>query len=164
MPRSERRDQICRDPDRSPPPPRLGAAHVGTRCGAGSELNRLCCYGSRETATGRSKGLRLSVVQRGDPHLAGESFEDVRPPEAPSVRARLDQLRVLSTDQGLSEELGLGVPGRRGHPTRGVFERYNITDQTDTLEAGRLAEEFLSRAHDQNSPQTASQNSGGKTE
>jgi hypothetical protein len=27
-----------------------------------------------------------------------------------------------------------------------VFERYNITDQSDTLEAGRLAEEFLSRA------------------
>lgn len=44
-----------------------------------------------------------------------------------------------------------------GHRTRGVFERYNITDQSDTLEAGRLAEEFLSRAHDQNSSQTASQ-------
>ena len=45
-----------------------------------------------------------------------------------------------------------------GHRTRGVIERYNITDQSDTLEAGRLAEEFLSRAHDQNSSQTASQN------
>ena len=44
-----------------------------------------------------------------------------------------------------------------GHRTRGVFERYNITDQSDTLEAGRLAEQFLSRAHDQNSSQTASQ-------
>jgi hypothetical protein len=38
------------------------------------------------------------------------------------------------------------------HLTRGVFDRYNITDQSDTLEAGRLAEEFLSRAHDQNRP------------
>jgi integrase len=45
-----------------------------------------------------------------------------------------------------------------GHRTRGVFERYNITDQSDTIEAGRLAEEFLSRAHGQNSSQTASQN------
>lgn len=33
------------------------------------------------------------------------------------------------------------------HRTRSVFERYNITDQTDTLEAGRKAEEFLSKEH-----------------
>jgi integrase len=45
-----------------------------------------------------------------------------------------------------------------GHRTRGVFERYNITDQSDTLEAGKLAEEFLNRAHAQNSSQMASQN------
>jgi integrase len=45
-----------------------------------------------------------------------------------------------------------------GHRTRAVFERYNITDQSDTLEAGKLAEEFLSRVHGQNSSQTASQN------
>jgi integrase len=32
-----------------------------------------------------------------------------------------------------------------GHRTRSVFERYNITDHTDTLEAGRKAEEFLAR-------------------
>ncbi len=31
------------------------------------------------------------------------------------------------------------------HRTRGVFERYNITDQTDTQEAGRMAEAFLER-------------------
>ena len=37
-----------------------------------------------------------------------------------------------------------------GHRTRGVFERYNITDQSDTLEAGKMAEEFLNRAHAQN--------------
>lgn len=30
-----------------------------------------------------------------------------------------------------------------GHRTRSVFERYNITDHADTLEAGRKAEEFL---------------------
>jgi hypothetical protein len=33
-----------------------------------------------------------------------------------------------------------------GHRTRGIFERYNITDQSDTQEAGRLAEEFLARS------------------
>ena len=44
-----------------------------------------------------------------------------------------------------------------GHRTRGVFERYNITDQTDTLEAGKMAEEFLSRAHAQNLSQISSQ-------
>lgn len=34
-----------------------------------------------------------------------------------------------------------------GHRTRSVFERYNITDHTDTREAGRKAEEFLAREH-----------------
>jgi integrase len=34
-----------------------------------------------------------------------------------------------------------------GHRTRGVFERYNITDQSDTQEAGRMAEHFLAREH-----------------
>ena len=47
-----------------------------------------------------------------------------------------------------------------GHRTRTVFERSNITDQTDTLEAGRLAEEFLSRAHGPDSSQITSQNKG----
>jgi hypothetical protein len=32
-----------------------------------------------------------------------------------------------------------------GHRTRSVFNRYNITDHSDTLEAGRKAEEFLAR-------------------
>jgi len=34
-----------------------------------------------------------------------------------------------------------------GHRTRGIFERYNITDHSDTQAAGRLAEEFLAREH-----------------
>jgi integrase len=34
-----------------------------------------------------------------------------------------------------------------GHRTRSMFERYNITDQSDTQEAGRMAEEFLERQH-----------------
>lgn len=32
-----------------------------------------------------------------------------------------------------------------GHLTRSVFERYNITDHTDTLEAGQKAEVFLDK-------------------
>jgi len=40
-----------------------------------------------------------------------------------------------------------------GHRTRGIFERYNITHQSDTLEAGQMAEELLSQAHAQNSSQ-----------
>lgn len=35
-----------------------------------------------------------------------------------------------------------------GHRTRSVFEPYNITDETDTREAGRKAEEFLAREHE----------------
>jgi hypothetical protein len=45
-----------------------------------------------------------------------------------------------------------------GHRTRGVFERYNITDQSDTLEAAKMVEEFLNQAHAQNSSQISSQN------
>jgi integrase len=45
-----------------------------------------------------------------------------------------------------------------GHRTRGVFDRYNIADQSDTLEAGKMAEEFLSRAHAQDSSQVTSPN------
>jgi integrase len=44
-----------------------------------------------------------------------------------------------------------------GHRTRGVFERYNITDQTDTIEAGKAAEEHLSREHSQFVAQITSQ-------
>jgi integrase len=32
-----------------------------------------------------------------------------------------------------------------GHRTRSVFERYNITDQNDTQQAGRMAEDFLAK-------------------
>lgn len=35
-----------------------------------------------------------------------------------------------------------------GHQTRSVFERYNITDHSDTQEAGRMAEEFLAKEHE----------------
>jgi len=43
-----------------------------------------------------------------------------------------------------------------GHRTRSVFERYNITDQTDTQEAVRMAEEFLAREHEERLARTTS--------
>lgn len=46
-----------------------------------------------------------------------------------------------------------------GHRTRSVFERYNITDQSDTQEAGRLAGKFLAREYE-NLAQNTSQNTG----
>ena len=45
-----------------------------------------------------------------------------------------------------------------GHRTRGIFERYNITDQSDTREAGSLAEEYRAKEHDPNLAQITSQN------
>jgi integrase len=36
-----------------------------------------------------------------------------------------------------------------GHRTRSVFERYNITDHSDTQAAGRVAEEFLAREQEE---------------
>ena len=56
---------------------------------------------------------------------------------------------------GVAESVMMKITG---HRTRGVFERYNITDQTDTLEAGKMAEEFLNQAHAQDSSQISSQN------
>ena len=44
-----------------------------------------------------------------------------------------------------------------GHRTRAVFERYNITDQSDTQEAGRMAEKFLAKEHNERLAQTTSQ-------
>ena len=36
-----------------------------------------------------------------------------------------------------------------GHRTGSVFERSNITDHTDSLEAGRKAGKFLAKEHKQ---------------
>jgi len=44
-----------------------------------------------------------------------------------------------------------------GHRTRGVFERYNITDQSDTQQAGRMVEEYLAREHKEDMSQNLSQ-------
>jgi hypothetical protein len=36
-----------------------------------------------------------------------------------------------------------------GHRTRSVFERYNLTDHSDTQEAGRKTEGFLAREQEE---------------
>ena len=36
-----------------------------------------------------------------------------------------------------------------GHRTRSVFDSYNITDHSDTQEAGRVAENFLAREQEE---------------
>ena len=56
----------------------------------------------------RSQGLRLSVVQHSDPHLAGERLENVRPLEASAVRTRVDLRRPakIAFHSAQAEELG----------------------------------------------------------
>jgi len=78
-----------------------------------------------------------------DARVPGLLFHDLR-------RTAVRNLRRA----GVSETVIMKITG---HRTRSVFERYNITDQSDTLEAGKLAEEFLSRAHAPDSSQMASQ-------
>ena len=53
-------------------------------------------------------------------------------------------LRIKWSQVGLKGET-IWIMKITGHRTRNVFERYNITDHTDTLDAGRKAEEFLSK-------------------
>ena len=51
-----------------------------------------------------------------------------------------------------------------GHRTRGIFERYNITDQSDTQDAGKMAEEFLAKEHVPNWHKTRHKIEAGQTE
>ena len=55
---------------------------------------------------------------------------------------------------GVAESVIMNITG---HRTRGDFERYNITDQTDTMEAGKTADEYLSREHSRSVAQITSQ-------
>jgi len=83
---------------------------------------------------------RLACARAGVPGLL---FHDLR-------RTAVRNLRRA----GVAESVIMKITG---HRTRGVFERYNITDQTDTQEAGRMAEEYLTREHDERLAQTTSQ-------
>jgi integrase len=47
---------------------------------------------------------------------------------------------------GVSETVIMKITG---HRTRSVFDRYNITDHSDTQEAGRVAENFLAREQEE---------------
>jgi integrase len=75
--------------------------------------------------------------------LPGLLFHDLR-------RTAVRNLRRA----GVAESVIMKITG---HRTRGVFERYDITDQSDTLEAGKMAEEFLNQAHAQTPSQISSQ-------
>jgi len=87
-------------------------------------------------ACGRCKGKRTKY--------SGLIFHDLR-------RTAVRNLRRA----GVAESVIMKITG---HRTRGIFDRYNITDQSDTRGAGRLAEEFLAKEHDPNLAQNTSQN------
>jgi uncharacterized protein YbjT (DUF2867 family) len=91
--------------------------------------------------SGFSKGKRSIDARL--PSMPQWQFHDLR-------RTAVRNLRRA----GVAESVIMKITG---HRTRGVFERYNITDQSDTVEAGKLAEEFLSRAHAPESSQKPSQ-------
>jgi hypothetical protein len=62
---------------------------------------------------------------------------------------------------GVAESMIMKITG---HRTRRVFERYNITDQTDTIEAEKTAEEYLSREHSRSVAQIRHKRKRGQTE
>ena len=67
---------------------------------------------------------------------------------------------MIGNPYGISHDqrTTIGAGTRQDVPApRSVFERYNITDQSDTQEAGRLAGKFLAREHEY-SAQNTSQN------
>ena len=51
-----------------------------------------------------------------------------------------------------------------GHRTRSVFERYNITDHSDTQEAGRKTQELLAREHEEDVAQQRHTSRSGQIE
>jgi integrase len=86
------------------------------------------------------KGWDLACERAGVPDLL---FHDLR-------RTAVRNMRRA----GVAETVIMKITG---HRTRGVFERYNITDQSDTQQAGRMAEEYLAREHKEDMSQNLSQ-------
>jgi integrase len=93
------------------------------------ESDYLFARGSRQIKNFRESWIQ--ACQRvGVPNLL---FHDLR-------RTAVRNLRRA----GVAETVIMKITG---HRTRSVFERYNITDHSDTQEAGRMAEEFLKQQH-----------------
>jgi integrase len=86
------------------------------------------------------KGWDLACERAGVPDLL---FHDLR-------RTAVRNMRRA----GVAETVIMKITG---HRTRGVFERYNITDQSDTQQAGRMVEEYLAREHKEDMSQNLSQ-------
>ena len=106
-----------------------------------------CSHAAREPIRDFRERWNLACQAAGVPGLL---FHDLR-------RTAVRNLRRA----GVAESVIMKITG---HRTRGIFDRYNITDQSDTLEAGRLAEEFLSRAHDPTRHKRRHKTKGGRTE
>ena len=88
---------------------------------------------------------RQACVRAGVPKLL---FHDLRRTAVRSLRRA-----------GVPESVIMKITG---HRTRSVFERYNITDHSDTQAAGRVAEEFLEREHREATPQIVAQDTSDK--
>ena len=107
------------------------------------KVGRVALYAAQ---SGSRAFVRVGRWLAKPPAFLGCCFNDLR-------RTAVRNLRRA----GVAESVIMRITG---HHTRGVFERYNITDQSDTIEAGKMAEEFLTREHAQDSSQITSQTKG----
>jgi integrase len=96
----------------------------------------------------RSERLRFSVVHLGDPHLAGKRSEDVRAPEAPAARARVNQFRRLRRSHSTlhkqrNSDLKI-IADQQGHGMRTHLDNYVQSGVAERkAEASKLYADFI---------------------